>query len=209
MRLHHIARGGILTGLPRSTFPSSGLPVVRRAGGGGGMVAVPGAGSGPDQQDGAGGVIDDEPTGRAEAFRAQPGAVAVAGHDQQASAVGGGDDLMLDPPGPLQPGAGTPQALGGGLQELLGGAGGQSLQPGAGVALAVAAAQQTRIGAVPDGRDVAAGDVQQDDIGSVGRPAAGGVDTGRPGAFDDPGDHFHGVSLPGHAATPTVPAPPG
>ena len=91
---------------------------------------------------------------------------------------------------------GRPEALGGGLEELLSGRGGQLLQAGAGVALGAAAAEQARVGAVGGTGDVAAGDVEQDDIGAFGRVGAGGVDAGRPGAFDDPGDHGHGNQPP-------------
>jgi hypothetical protein len=38
---------------------------------------------GPDQQNGAGGVIYDEPCGLAQALRPEPGPVAVSRHDQQ------------------------------------------------------------------------------------------------------------------------------
>src|SRR5258706_3865529 len=43
---------------------------------------------------------------------------------------------------------------------------------------------------------VVAGDVEQDDGGAFGGVGPGGVDTGRPGAFDDPGDHSHGNQPP-------------
>src|SRR5260221_6103240 len=92
------------------------------------MVPVPGAGPGPDQQDGAGRVVDDEPAGRSQALGAETGTVAVPGEDEPAGVPGGGDDLPLDPPGSLQPGA----AFGRGLQELAGGGRPQVLQPGAG-----------------------------------------------------------------------------
>src|ERR1039458_4148677 len=153
-------------------------------------------GLGPDQQDRAGGVVDNEAAGGAQAPGSQAGTVAIAGQDEKVGAFGGGDDLPLDPPGPFQPGTGPPEALGGGPQELLSGGGGQLLQAGAGVAVGTAAAEQARVGAVGGPRDVVAGDVQQDDIGVFTRVGTGGVDTGRPGAFDDPGDHGHGNQPP-------------
>ena len=92
-------------------------------------------GLGPDQQDRAGCVVDDEAGGGTQAPGSQVGAVAVAGEDEEIGAVGGGGDFPLDPPGSFQPGAGQAQALGGGPEELLSGDGGQLLQAGAGVAL--------------------------------------------------------------------------
>jgi site-specific recombinase XerD len=51
-----------------------------------------------------------------------------------------------------------------------------------------------------------AGDVQQHDVGTLGRAGAGGVDAGGPGALDDPGDDCHGDQPPmrvsdAHSAT--------
>ena len=43
-------------------------------------------GLGPDQQDRAGGVIDDEPAGRAQAPGPEAGALAVARHHEQVGA---------------------------------------------------------------------------------------------------------------------------
>jgi hypothetical protein len=64
-------------------------------------------------------VVDDEAAGGTQAPGPQAGTVAVAGEDEQVGAFGGGDDLPLDPPGSFQPGAGMPEALCGGPQELL------------------------------------------------------------------------------------------
>ena len=79
---------------------------------------------GPDQQDWAGGVVDDEAGGGAQAPGPQVGAVAVAGKDEQVGAFGGGDDFPLGPPGSFQLGTWPPEALGGGPEELLSGGGG-------------------------------------------------------------------------------------
>jgi len=43
-------------------------------------------------------VVDDEPGGGTQAPGPEPGAVAVAGDDEKIGALGGGDDLPLDPP---------------------------------------------------------------------------------------------------------------
>jgi len=53
-------------------------------------------------------MIDDEPAGGAQAFRAKAGAVAVASQDQKGGALGRGDDLALDSPRAFQPGTGAP-----------------------------------------------------------------------------------------------------
>ena len=53
-------------------------------------------GVGPDEQDAAGGVIDDEACGRAEAAWTQARVVAVAREDEQVRVLGGADDLALD-----------------------------------------------------------------------------------------------------------------
>ncbi len=51
-------------------------------------------GHGLDQQDGAGGVVDDEPAGRAEASGSEVGAAAVAGYDEQIGAFGGSEPVV-------------------------------------------------------------------------------------------------------------------
>jgi hypothetical protein len=129
-------------------------------------------------------MVDDKAGSGTQAPGSQAGAVAVAGEDEKLGTFGGGDELALDPPGSFHLGTGPPEALGGGLKELLGGGGGQLLQAGAGIAVGAAAAEQARVGAVGGTGDVVAGDVEQDDIGALRRVGTGGVDTGRPGAFD-------------------------
>ena len=74
-------------------------PVTRRPGWRGRDAGEAGTGLRPDKQNGAGGVIDDEPAGRAEALGSQAGAVTVAGEDEQVRAVG---DLPFEPPAPLR-----------------------------------------------------------------------------------------------------------
>jgi hypothetical protein len=120
------------------------------------------------------------------------GSVAVAGEDEKIGTIGNGHDFPLDPPGSFELRAGPGQALGGGPEELLSGRGGQLLQAGAGVAFRPAAAEQARVGAAGGAGDVGVGDVEQHDIGAFGGVAGGRVDAGRPGTFDDPGDHGHG-----------------
>jgi hypothetical protein len=164
-------------------------------------------GLGPDQQDGAGGVVDDEAGGGTQALGSRVGAVAVAGEDEQVGAFGGGNDLALDPPGSFQLGAGPAQAVGGGLQELAGG-GGQLLQAGAGVTLGVAAAEQAGVGAAGGTRDVAAGDVEQDDGGAFGAwVLAASTQAGQvPSTIQ--AITVTGISLRWRAARPTAPGPP-
>ena len=183
----------------RAGAPALAGSLVRpawRPGRGGRDGGDAGRGLGPDQQDRAGGVVDDEAGGGTQAPGPQVGAVAVAGEDEEICSLGGGNDFPLGPPGSFQPGAGPPEALGGGLLELLGGLGGQGLDAGAGVALGMAAAEQAGVGAVRGSRGVVAGDVQQDDVGVFGGVGTGGIDAGRPGALGDPGDDDHGNQSP-------------
>jgi hypothetical protein len=72
---------------------------VRRAGGRGRDGGDGRRDLGPDQQDRAGCVVDDEAGGGTQAPGSQVGAVAVAGEDEKIGAVGSGNDLPLDPPG--------------------------------------------------------------------------------------------------------------
>lgn len=130
------------------------LPMVRRMGRGWWDGCDARRGHGPDQQNGAGGVVDDEPAGRAEASGSKVGAVAVAGYDEQIGAFGGGDDLPFEASRPFHPGARASQAFGGGVEELGGEGSAEVFQAGAGVALGVAAAEQAGVGAVRDAGDV-------------------------------------------------------
>src|SRR5690348_15321766 len=68
-----------------------------------------GGGLGPDEQDGAGGVVDDEAAGGAEAAGPEVGAVTVASEDEQVGAFGGGHDFPFDAAGALATGARAPQ----------------------------------------------------------------------------------------------------
>jgi hypothetical protein len=86
-------------------------------------------------------MIDDEAAGRAEAAGSEAGAVAVAGEDEQVGAFGGGHDFPFDAADALAAGARASQALGGGVEELAGGGGGEVLQPGAWVASGACAAE--------------------------------------------------------------------
>lgn len=123
-------------------------------------------------------MVHDEPAVGTETPGSEVGAVAVAGQDEQVGAFGGSDNLPLDPPGSLQPGAGTSQLLGGGLEKLLSGFASQVLQADAGVAFAVAAAKQPGVCAVRGTGDVMAGDVEQHDVRALGRMCAGGFHAG-------------------------------
>jgi hypothetical protein len=62
---------------------------------------------GPDQQKWTQGVVDDEAAGGTEAVRAEVGAVAVAGQDEQVRALRRGDDLAFDAAGVLGVGTGA------------------------------------------------------------------------------------------------------
>ena|ERR1700722_13891716 len=141
-------------------------------------------------------MVDDKASGGTQAPGSQAGTVAVPGKDEEVGAFGRGDDLLLNPHGSFHLGTRPPEALGRSPQELLSGSRGQLLHAGAGVEIRPAAAEEARIGAVGGTGDVVAGDVEQDHIGARWRMSTGGVDTGRPGAFDDPGDHGHGVPPP-------------
>jgi hypothetical protein len=79
-------------------------------------------------------VVDDEAAGGAEAVRAEVAAVAVAGQDEQVGTLRRGDNLAFHAAGALAAGTGAAEPLGGGLEELGGGRGGEVLQAGAGVA---------------------------------------------------------------------------
>ena len=114
-------------------------------------------------------MIDDEAAGRAEAVGSEVGAVAVAGEDEQAGALGGGHDFPFGAADALAAGARAPQSLGCGVEELPGGDGGEVLQPGAGVALGACAAEQPGVGAAGGAGNLGPGDVQQRDFGVVGR----------------------------------------
>lgn len=109
-------------------------------------MATLGAGSGQTSRTGAGGGVDNEAAGGAEAARSEVGAVAVAGEDEQGRAFRGGHDFSFGAAGALCPGARAPKAVGCG-EELAGGGGGQVFQPGAGVALGAGAAEQPDVGA--------------------------------------------------------------
>ena len=63
----------------------------------------------PDEQDRARSVVDHETVRPAEAFRPEPGTVAVAGQDEQIRTGGGRRHLLLDAPLSLGPGAGAAQ----------------------------------------------------------------------------------------------------
>jgi hypothetical protein len=147
-------------------------------------------------------VIDYEAADRAEALRAEPGPVAVAGDDQQACAHRGGDYFPLDPSGPLQLGAGHAQLRGSGLEDLHSRGGRHFLDPQAGVTLGVAAAEEPGVGAVRCTGRICPGDVQQGDLTRPGCVVADGVDAGGPGVLGDPGDHFHGYQ-PSRAGSET------
>jgi len=55
-------------------------------------------------------MVDDEPAVRAEAARPEVSAVAVTGQDEQLGALGGRDDLALDPAHALLTLAGTSES---------------------------------------------------------------------------------------------------
>ena len=135
---------------------------------------------GPDQQDGAGGVVDDETAGRAEAARAEVGVVAVAGEHEQVGAFSGGDDFPFDAAGALMRVQGRPSrpaASGGAVPRMRsrgGPAGGQGR-------VRDMRGRATGVGATGDTGDLGGGDVQQRNVASPAR-GAGGVDAGRPGA---------------------------
>lgn len=148
----------------------------------------------PDQQDGTGGVVDDESAGRAQALGSKVGAVAVAGHDEQIGACGGSDDFPVDASRPFHPAAPASQAFSGGVEELGGEGSAEVFQAGAGITVGVAAAEQTGVGAVRDAGCVGAAYVQQDKVGVGGGVPAGGIDAGRPGTFDNPDNYGQRVS---------------
>lgn len=167
------------------------LPVVRRLR----EVGEVGCRSGPDQEYGAGGVVDDEAVGRGQALGAQAAAVAVTGDDEQLRALRGEHDLLLDAAGALYTGAGATQAVSGIQEELVGGSGGEVFQAGAGVAFGVAAAEQAGEGTVRDARDLMARHMEQDDLGILRGMSESGVHYGGPGAFDDPRDDGHPLTF--------------
>jgi hypothetical protein len=86
-------------------------------------------------------MIDDEAAGRAEAAGSEAGTVAVTGEDEQVGAFGGGHHFPFDAADALAAGARASQPLGGGVEELPGGGGGEVLKPGAGVAPGAGAAE--------------------------------------------------------------------
>src|SRR5580704_3470819 len=160
----------------------------------------------PYQQYRARGVVDDEPAGRAEALRAEPGVVAVPGQHEQVGALGRRDDLALHAPTPFHGGARAAQGPRRGPEQFCGRRGAELGQPRAGIAIPPwPAAEQAGVGAVRRGRNVSAGDVQQHDVRIVRRELAGRVDAGGPRALDDPGDHGHRhppiTFRPAHSAT--------
>jgi len=140
-------------------------------------------------------VVNDEAAGGAEASWPEMGMVAVPGKDEQLGAFGGGDDLTLDSPGPLDLGTGAAQAIGGRRQELAGGGGGQAFQARAGVALGVAASEQSGERAVRGAGDVVVADVEQDDLDARRGVGAGGVNASGPAALGNPDDNGHGFTL--------------
>jgi hypothetical protein len=129
--------------------------VVRRGRDGG----EGGRGLRPDEEYGAGGVVNDEATDRSEASWAQVCEVTVSGDDEQLRAVGGGDDLALGPSRPLPAGAGTAQTSGGVVKQFLCRGRGELFQSRTGVAFAVSSSQEPGIGVVGRGGNVLGGDV--------------------------------------------------
>jgi hypothetical protein len=152
----------------------------------------------PDQQDRAGGVVNDEAGHRAQACWAEAGTVAVAGCHQQVGGPGGLDDDTLDPAGPcLAPGL-APKPRRGGGQQLGGGLFRQHADPLGRVPARSWAAtpEQPGQGASGGFRDLARGDVQQGDRSVGGQQRAGGIHAALPGALDQPDQHAH--RLGGH-----------
>jgi hypothetical protein len=74
--------------------------------------------------------------------RPEPAAVAVARADQQVGAGRGADHFAFDPAAALGPGGGLAEPLGGGVQQVVGGARGQRRQPVARVEAVRVAAEQ-------------------------------------------------------------------
>jgi hypothetical protein len=87
----------------------------------------------PDQQYGAGRVVDDEAGGWREAVWSEPGSVAVA--DEQVGAGRGVHDLALDPAGAFEAFGGPGESGSGCGEQVLGGGGGQGFELAAGVAV--------------------------------------------------------------------------
>jgi hypothetical protein len=94
-------------------------PVTWRAGRRRGNGGDARGGFGPDQQDRAGGVIDDEPRGLAEALGSEPGPVAVPGQDEQVFAGRRGHRFPFEVPVALEPVA-RAAASAGGAEQLAG-----------------------------------------------------------------------------------------
>lgn len=161
-----------------AALPTPGVPIERwwgGWGGGGGMVAMPGADSGHTSRAGQGawstmkrlaGPRLRGPRGLRSPSRARTSRLA----------PWEADDFPLDAAGVLDAGARAAQPPGGLGEQPVGRGRGQLLHPGAGVALGTAAAQQTGERAVRHVRDVGRGDMQQHDVGVLGRVRTRGVD---------------------------------
>jgi hypothetical protein len=78
-------------------------------------------------------VVDDEAGVVTEAFGSEPVTVAIAGHDEQVRAVGGGDDFAFDAADSLYLSARPIEPCGRGGQQVGGGLGGQFLEADAGI----------------------------------------------------------------------------
>src|SRR5262249_59948969 len=95
----------------------------------------------PDQQHGAGYVVDDVAAGVAKASRPEVGALAVADHDEKLGAVGYGDDFGFGAPDANQALTWSVQSGRGGVEELVRRGGGEGFEFGARVAVVVAVAE--------------------------------------------------------------------
>ena len=138
----------------------------------------------PDQQDGAGRVVHDEPGLPAQALRAQAGLVAVPRHDEQVRLSRGCHHHPFGPALELNLVTGLPDPLGGRLEQAAGRLLGLLRQPGRGVP--ATAAEQAGVGAAGRVRRRLRGDVQQREAGTGRSQAQGRVHGRRPGSLANP-----------------------
>ena len=120
-----------------------------------------GCGARPDDQDRAGGVVDDEPGGLAQALGPQPGPVAVARHDEQGGVRRGGHHFPFGETAALNPLAWPAEAVGGGGEQFARGGPGEFRDARARVARGPATAEQSEVGGVRGLRELGRGDVKQ------------------------------------------------
>ena len=139
-------------------------------------------------------MVDDESSGAAEAPGAQPGAVTVAGHDEDVDTFRHrAHDLAFG--APMQPelrGVGVAEALGRRSKQLHGLVVGDVLVAAIGVSAGKAAPEEADRGCIRSLGDVRVSDVEQREIRVRGKVLRGGIDATLPGAFDHPDDNAHG-----------------